>query len=126
MTEKSEDQSPESVRPGITREERPWGWFETIVSGENYRVKRLLVRGGHRISLQSHKLRDEHWIVVNGFGAVTVDGCETRVSLGDHVFVPRESHHRVSADEDMVIIEAQMGVCEEEDIVRYSDDYGRS
>lgn len=109
----------------VERVERPWGWYETIQEEEKYKVKRLHIRRGQRISLQSHDHRDEHWIVVEGFGLVEVDENERHVGLGGHIFVPKKHKHRITATKDMTIIEVQMGSCNENDIHRYQDDYGR-
>lgn len=116
--EKKESQS--------TREERPWGWFETIQEGEKYKVKKLFIKKGCRISLQSHEHRDEHWVVINGFGTVEVNDTERFIGIGGHVFIPKKHKHRITANKDLEIIEVQMGVCDEKDIFRYEDDYGRN
>ena len=110
----------------ITREETPWGWFETIQEGEKYKVKRLFIKKGCRLSLQSHDQRDEHWVVISGFGNVQIEDAERFVGIGGHIFVPKRHKHRITATKDMEIIEVQMGVCDEKDIKRYEDDYGRT
>lgn len=109
-----------------TREERPWGWFETIEQGSNYKVKKLFVKQGCRLSLQSHDHRDEHWVVVSGTGVVELNGEQHPVQTGQYLFVPKTHKHRIVASEDVELIEVQMGVCEESDIKRYQDDYGRA
>jgi mannose-6-phosphate isomerase-like protein (cupin superfamily) len=109
----------------LNREERPWGWFETIQEGEKYKVKRLFIKQGCRISLQSHEQRDEHWVVISGFGRVELEDLERHIGAGGHIFVPKKQKHRITAAKDMLIIEVQMGVCDEKDIRRYEDDYGR-
>jgi len=110
----------------ITREERPWGWFETIQEGEKYKVKRLFIKKGCRISLQSHDQRDEHWIVISGFGNVELEDVERFIGIGGHIFIPKRHKHRITATKDLEIIEVQMGICDDKDIKRYEDDYGRT
>lgn len=109
-----------------TREERPWGWFETIEQGSNYKVKKLFVKKGCRLSLQSHDHRDEHWVVVSGTGTVELSGEQLPVKTGQYLFVPKTQKHRIVAIDDVELIEVQMGICEERDIKRYQDDYGRA
>jgi mannose-6-phosphate isomerase-like protein (cupin superfamily) len=118
--------SKEKTEVVTNREERPWGWFETIQEGEKYKVKKLFIKKGCRISLQSHDQRDEHWVVISGFGTVELDDMERHLGTGGHIFVPKKHKHRITAVKDMEIIEVQMGVCDEKDIHRYQDDYGRS
>lgn len=109
-----------------TKEIRPWGWFETIDSGPLHKVKKLFIREGSRISLQSHEKRSEHWVISKGLGEVELDGKTILVREGDYIFVPLKSIHRITAFEDVEIIEVQFGTCDEEDIKRYEDDYGRA
>ncbi len=110
-----------------TKVQRPWGWYETIQEESNYKVKRLYVKPGEKISLQFHNYRSEHWIVVSGSGKIELDGNITDVTIGDYVFIPILSKHRIAAgDSGITIIEVQLGSkCLEEDIVRIEDDYGR-
>lgn len=107
---------------------RPWGWYENLYSSDkSYKVKRLYVSPNQRISLQYHNNRSEHWVVVEGNGAVTLEDDCIEVSVGNYIFIPLESTHRVqSGDDGIMIIEVQQGSsCEEEDIVRLDDDYNR-
>ncbi len=111
------------------RHERPWGSFIILEDAPYAKVKRLLVNPGHRLSLQSHKHRDEHWVVVRGVAEVTLDD-ETRLcQYGEYVFVKRGAKHRIAckSEEPVEIIEVQVGdAFPEEDIVRYADDYQRT
>ncbi len=112
----------------INRTDRPWGSFFILEETEFAKVKRLLVNPGQRLSLQSHKHRDEHWVVVRGVATVTLDDVTRNMSYGEHVLVKRGTRHRIGCDgpEPVELIEVQIGDSfEEEDIVRYSDDYGR-
>lgn len=110
------------------RIDRPWGSFFILDETESTKVKRLLVNPGQRLSLQSHKHRDEHWVVVRGVATVTLDAETRDLRYGEHVFVKRGTRHRIACTgaEPVELIEVQTGDSfEEEDIVRYSDDYGR-
>ena len=107
--------------------ERPWGWFEDLGDGDGYRVKRLCIRAGRRISLQRHQHRSEHWVVVSGEGTLLVG--ETRIAAlpGVSLLVPCGSVHRAGAgNNDLVIVEVQRGNwLSEDDIERLADDYAR-
>jgi len=108
-------------------ENRPWGWFLTLDQGEGYKVKKIFVNPRSRFSLQYHKHRTEDWVVVQGIGLLTQGNSEKVIRPGEYCFIPKGQIHRLSAGDDGVMfIEVQQGICEEEDIVRLSDDYGRS
>jgi mannose-6-phosphate isomerase-like protein (cupin superfamily) len=112
-----------------SHEDRPWGSFDVLVDASHTKVKRLTVNPGQRLSLQSHKLRDEHWVVVAGTAEVTLDDETLVLSYGQHVYVKRGAKHRIACkgDSQLEIIEVQTGDgFPEEDIVRYSDDYHRA
>jgi mannose-6-phosphate isomerase len=110
------------------RSERPWGWFETLATGEGYLVKRLCIRAGQRISLQRHHHRLEHWLVVAGNGLLHCDGAEQAAMPGSSLLVPCGAIHRAAAGSaDLLIIEVQRGpVLREDDIERLEDDYQRT
>ena len=107
---------------------RPWGWFETLVLGDRFRVKRIMVKPGGVLSLQSHHHRAEHWIVVAGTAKVTVDGEVRLVTENQSIYVPLGSIHRMEnpGKVPMVLIEVQTGAyLGEDDILRYEDAYAR-
>lgn len=111
------------------RTDRPWGSFFILEDSSHSKVKRLVVKPGQRLSLQSHKFRDEHWIVVGGVARVTLNDQTLDLNYGDHVYVKRGTRHRITCEgpEPVEIIEVQTGESfAEEDITRYSDDYGRA
>lgn len=108
------------------KEERPWGWYETIESGEGYKVKRIHVHSGQRFSLQFHRKREEHWVIIDGTGVVTLGEHDYQANPGSFFTVSIEQRHRVAAGKDgLTFIEVQRGQCSERDIVRLEDDYGR-
>ena len=107
---------------------RPWGWFERLAMGESFQVKRICVKPGGALSLQSHNYRSEHWVVVEGIAKVTIDDEVKLVSEGQSVYVPLGAVHRMENLEKcpMVLIEIQIGTyLEEDDIIRYEDQYAR-
>ena len=111
------------------KDHRPWGWFESLASGERFQVKRIRVQPGAALSLQSHKHRSEHWIVVEGIAKVTIDDDVKLVSEGQSVFVPLGAKHRMEnpGKLPMILIEVQIGTyLGEDDIVRYVDVYARN
>ena len=116
-------------RRSIPFEPRPWGGFSTLEEGPGYKVKRLVVEPGHRFSLQKHRHRAEHWVVVAGSPRVLINGRARRLKPRDCVSVPRGAWHRAEnpGRVPVVIIEVQHGsYLGEDDIVRRQDDYGRA
>ncbi len=110
------------------RTERPWGFWEVLYEGKGFKVKRIVVAPGQRLSLQSHKQRSEHWVVVKGTATVTIEEKTFEVGAEDAVFVSAGQKHRLEnkAKVELEIVEVQNGpYLEEDDIVRYEDDYGR-
>lgn len=107
---------------------RPWGRWQVVEANPSYTLKRIEVDPGQRLSLQYHNYRSEHWVVVSGSGVATIGGDAVRVERGSHIYVPRETKHRIANDgeQELVFIEVQFGDrLEEEDIVRIEDDYER-
>ena len=111
------------------KDHRPWGWFESLVVGNRFQVKRILVHPGAALSLQSHFHRSEHWIVVEGTARVTVDDEVKLVTENQSVYLPLGCVHRMEnpGRVPMVLIEVQTGAyVGEDDIVRYEDVYART
>ena len=107
---------------------RPWGWFESLVVGDRFQVKRIHVHPGASLSLQSHFHRSEHWIVVEGTARVTIDDHQQLVTENQSVYIPLGAVHRMEnpGKVPMVLIEVQTGAyVGEDDIVRYEDVYAR-
>jgi mannose-6-phosphate isomerase len=108
--------------------EKPWGSYRVLEERPTYKVKRIEVHPGHRLSYQRHAHRAEHWFVIAGTARVTLDGEQQEVSSGRAVDIPVRSAHRVEnpGDGSLVLIEVQTGdYFGEDDIERLSDDYGR-
>ncbi len=110
------------------RDFRPWGWFESLVAGSRFQVKRIVVHPGAALSLQSHHHRAEHWIVVEGTARVTIDAKVQLVSENQSVFIPLGAKHRLEnpGKLPLTLIEVQTGsYLGEDDIIRYEDVYAR-
>ena len=113
----------------LPRDYRPWGWYESLVIGGRFQVKRIVVNPGAALSLQSHHHRSEHWIVVEGTAKVTVDADVKLISENQSVYIPLGAVHRMEnpGKVPMVLIEVQTGsYLGEDDIIRYEDVYARS
>jgi mannose-1-phosphate guanylyltransferase/mannose-6-phosphate isomerase len=110
------------------RDHRPWGWFETLALSDRFQVKRIVVKPGAALSLQSHVHRAEHWIVVEGTAKVTIDDVVKLVTENQSVYIPLGAVHRMEnpGKVPMVLIEVQTGTyLGEDDITRYEDVYAR-
>ena len=109
-------------------ERRPWGSYTVLEDRQTYKVKRIEVLPGKRLSYQKHEKRAEHWIVVEGEGVVTLEGQEIRLSPGQSVDIPRMAAHRIHNPGKilLIFIEVQKGdYFGEDDIIRLEDDFGR-
>lgn len=108
---------------------RPWGLYRVLAKGIGYQIKEIRVRPNHRLSLQRHQHRAEHWMIIQGVATVTVDGVETDYQVGQSVDIGLQQIHRVAnrGIYDLVFIEIQTGTYfGEDDIERLEDDYDRS
>ncbi len=108
---------------------RPWGFYERLIMGERFQVKRIVVTPGHKLSLQKHFHRAEHWVVVNGTAIVTRDEEEVMVRENESIYLPLGTVHRMfnPGRIPLTLIEVQSGsYLGEDDIVRFEDTYGRS
>lgn len=107
---------------------RPWGSWTMLVKGEGFQVKTIDVLPGHRLSLQSHAHRSEHWIVVEGTARVTIDDVTFTVGANESKYLPLGAVHRLenAGEGALRIIEVAVGdYLGEDDIVRYADDWAR-
>ncbi len=111
------------------KEERPWGWYDIIDSGNRYKVKNIEVKPGSSLSLQVHHHRAEHWVVVEGTALVQLNDDKVILSENQSTFIPLGCKHRLSnpGKIPLKIIEVQSGAyLEEDDIERFDDNYGRT
>jgi len=109
--------------------QRPWGMFESIERKEGYQVKRLTVAPGGRLSLQLHRRRSEHWVVVKGIARVTRGAHVLELQENESIFIPAGMKHRLEnpTGNALQVIEVQVGdYLEEDDIVRFEDAYQRA
>lgn len=108
---------------------RPWGSFEGLGQGAGYQVKRLKVLPGETLSLQRHRKRHEHWVVVGGAPVAVRDGEDHPLKIGDHILIPVGAVHRIHnpGEEPAEVVEVQLGdYLGEDDIERFEDAYGRA
>ncbi len=121
---------PESIIDNSPKfDRRPWGTFTVLDEGDNFKVKRIEVLPGKRLSYQKHSQRAEHWFVVQGTAKVTLDDRDHFVAAGEAIDIAIGSAHRVEnpGAELLVFIEVQRGsYLGEDDIVRLQDDFGRT
>ena len=110
------------------KETRPWGSFENLLDEEGYKVKKIVVNRDQRLSLQLHRHRSEYWHILSGVGEMQVGDCTWTVSAGSHIEIEKLEVHRITNEGEtpLVILELQTGDCQENDIVRIEDDYGRT
>jgi len=107
---------------------RPWGFYEVIDNSEKFQVKRITVKPGARLSLQMHKFRSEHWVVIKGTAEVTCGDNVFTLEANQSTYIPVLEKHRLgnAGADDLVIIEVQTGsYLGEDDIIRFEDHYGR-
>ena len=108
---------------------RPWGYYDSVHSGEGFQVKRIVVNSGAKLSLQKHKYRAEHWVVVKGVALVTCGDKIFELVENQSTYIPQGSLHRIENHQDipLEIIEIQTGsYLGEDDIIRFEDDYQRN
>jgi mannose-1-phosphate guanylyltransferase/mannose-6-phosphate isomerase len=108
---------------------RPWGFYESLIQGDRFQVKRIVVEPGHKLSLQKHFHRAEHWVVVNGTAVVTRDHEEVLIRENESIYLPLGCVHRLEnrGRIPLALIEVQSGAyLGEDDIIRIEDTYGRN
>ncbi len=108
---------------------RPWGWYDSIESGEYFQVKRLHINPGAKLSLQMHHKRAEHWVVVSGIASITNGENKITLNQGESTFIPLGVKHDLKnkTNKSLEIIEVQSGsYLGEDDIIRFNDIYGRA
>jgi len=123
------DRQKRSEHVSHTRVYRPWGYYESVDAGERFQVKRMMVKPGQSLSLQRHRKRAEHWVVVSGTATVTRDEEVTTLKENQSTFIPVGTKHRLQnqTDAPLFLIEVQSGsYLGEDDIERFEDRYGRA
>jgi mannose-1-phosphate guanylyltransferase/mannose-6-phosphate isomerase len=108
---------------------RPWGTYTVLEEGPGFKIKRIVVKPGASLSLQMHHHRSEHWVVVSGSASVTVGSVDSLIAPNQSTYIPIGEKHRLHNPGviDLVIIEVQCGsYLGEDDIVRFTDNYGRT
>ncbi|MDZ4339727.1 MAG: phosphomannose isomerase type II C-terminal cupin domain [candidate division NC10 bacterium] len=113
---------------GLKTAERPWGSWRVLAAGVGYKIKLITVLPGHRLSLQFHHQRSEHWVVASGRARVIVGDIVSELASLESITVPMGAVHRLEnpGAEPLVVLELQTGeTLSEEDIVRVEDDYDR-
>ncbi len=107
---------------------RPWGSYTSIGDGDNWQIKKIIVKPKESLSLQLHEYRTEHWIVVSGKAFVEIDERKIILEVNQSTYIPLNTKHRLSnpGEEDLILIEVQSGsYLGEDDIKRFDDKYGR-
>ena len=115
--------------PAHRRVYRPWGYYESIDAGERFQVKRLMLKPKARLSLQLHRKRAEHWVVVSGEAKVTRGDEELLLGPNESTYIPIGTKHRLenAGSDPLFVIEVQSGdYLGEDDIERFADDYRRT
>jgi len=113
----------------LEKDERPWGRYFVLQDEANYKLKRIEVEPGQRLSYQYHNKRSETWIIIEGSALVTIDENSKEYNAGESVIIPLKAKHRVENKSNslLVFIEVQTGsYFGEDDIIRLNDDYGRN
>lgn len=107
---------------------RPWGIYNNLISSSKYLSKIIRVRPHQKLSLQSHKYRSEHWVVLEGTANIIKGDTTYELTVGQSIDIDKEEKHSLQnmSDDELVILEVQFGeILSEEDIIRYEDIYGR-
>ncbi len=121
--------NPIAPKTVASTELRPWGSFTILEEGRGYKIKRIEVKPGHRLSLQMHHHRSEHWIVVSGTAKVICNEVESILHANQSTYVPQCTRHRLENPGviPLILIEVQNGeYLGEDDIIRFQDDYART
>lgn len=140
ITEKGKSQEVKKVVEKLKKEHRkeaienrtmyrPWGSYTILAEGEGYKVKRITIKPGAKLSLQMHYHRSEHWTVISGTGKLTLDDKVVIFKENESTYIPIAVKHRLEnpGQIPLSIIEVQNGrYLGEDDIVRFDDEYGRT
>jgi mannose-6-phosphate isomerase-like protein (cupin superfamily) len=113
------------MKSGLKIVKKPWGGYEILEKGRDYWIKKIFINKGSRLSLQSHKNRNEIWIVLRGKITAIVQDHSHFLGPGKTLEIQKNQKHRVTGLTNACIIEVALGKPRETDIIRYQDDYGR-
>ena len=109
---------------------KPWGWYINVKEEKKcFKIKHICVYPDKRLSLQSHKYRSEHWVIVKGNAGVELGKDRLLLHANQNVYIPKETLHRIEniGHDNLEFVETQIGIyLEEDDIIRYEDDFGRT
>ena len=105
---------------------KPWGEYIVLEQKENYWIKKIFVKKGARLSLQSHRGRSEVWVVLSGEVEAVQGDTRFVLNAGESITIEKNEKHRIAGLEDSWVLEAAFGELSEDDIIRYEDDYGRT
>jgi len=108
---------------------KPWGSYQVIEEGKNFKVKKIIVKPKGQLSLQSHNYRSEHWVIVEGRAEVTVNEAIKILEANQSIVIPLKAKHRLANNDenDLVVIEVWYGdILDEDDLTRYQDKYNRN
>jgi mannose-6-phosphate isomerase len=111
------------------KETRPWGKFEALSTSPDFYIKKITVNPGKRLSYQSHAKRNEHWYIISGTGKVIINDQSLEATTGKSFDIQALAKHRIENTDnkaDLVFIEISTGHFDENDIVRFDDDFGRA
>jgi mannose-6-phosphate isomerase len=117
-----------SGEDGMEEDHRPWGYYQVLADEPDHKVKRIIVYPGKRLSLQRHRLREEHWYILSGQALVTRNQDKISLIKGGSVDIPQKAIHRIEniGSDNVTFIEVQSGdYFGEDDIERIEDDFGR-
>jgi len=124
--------SVKEYKPALTEihqtVQRPWGSYTVLEESINFKIKRIVVNPGAKLSMQMHQHRSEHWVVVSGIATITNGEQQIVLQENESTYIPKTHHHRLenAGDKPLSIIEVQCGeYVGEDDIVRFDDNYGR-
>ena len=107
---------------------RPWGTYTVLEEGPNFKIKRIVVNPGAKLSMQMHNHSSEHWVVVSGVATISNNQKELTLQENESTYIPKTQKHRLEnrSEKPLAIIEVQCGdYVGEDDIVRFDDQYGR-
>ena len=107
---------------------KPWGYFQILDSQKGFLIKKIYVKPSAKLSLQSHKHRSEHWVILKGMAKVTIDENAYDLGINESIYIPLGSKHRIenNTDKDLIINEVQIGdYLSEDDIIGFEDIYDR-